>query len=64
MPSMAELDKLQVHPVANFLGELGVALAQFDWRTSSAGGLSRGRTHPQDRISRWQWVSGTSETAA
>ena len=36
----AELDKLQVHPVANFLGELGVALAQFDWRTSSAGGLS------------------------
>ena len=36
----AELDKLQVQPVAQFLGELGVELAKFDWRTSSAGRLS------------------------
>ena len=35
-----ELERLQVHPVAQFLGELSVELARFDWRTSAARGLS------------------------
>ena len=35
-----ELHELDDQPVADFLEELGLELASFDWRTSSASGLS------------------------